>query len=108
MDLSKLKSINKKEAAARNIVDQVKDDARVYKNSQLGIIEERKEAAAPITRELSKASHQITDVDKTQDEMLGQLRENQLAMMHYLPQLAIGPPESLAALETPKRPTQPK
>ena len=32
MDLNKLKSIIKKEAATTNIVDQVKDDVRVYKN----------------------------------------------------------------------------
>ena len=52
MDLNKLKSIIKKEAATTNIVDQVKDDVRVYKNLQLVIIEEREKVAAPITREL--------------------------------------------------------
>ena len=31
MDLSKLKSIIKKEAVTANIIDQVKDDVRVYK-----------------------------------------------------------------------------
>ena len=41
MDLNKLKSIIKKEAVTANIVDQVEDDARVFKNLQLGIIEER-------------------------------------------------------------------
>ena len=40
--------------------------------------------------------------------MLGQLRENQLEMIQYLPQLAIESPEPPPALETPKRPTQPK
>ena len=40
--------------------------------------------------------------------MLGQLRENQLAMIQYLPQLAIESPEPPPALETPKRATQPK
>ena len=108
MDLNKLKSIIKKEAATTNIVDQVKDDVRVYKNLQLGVMEEREKVAAPITRELGKVGKQITDIDKRQDEMLGQLRENQNAMIQYLPQLAIESPESPPALETPKRPTQPK
>ena len=108
MDLNKLKSIIKKEAATTNIVDQVKDDVRVYKNLQLGVMEEREKVAAPITRELGKVGKQITDIDKRQDEMLGQLRENQNAMIQYLPQLAIESPEPLPALETPKRPTQPK
>ena len=108
MDSNKLKSIIKKEAATTNIVDQVKDDVRVYKNLQLGIIEERKKVAAPITRELGKVGQQITDIDKRQDEMLGQLRENQLALMLAQPQLAIESPEPPPALETPKRPTQPK
>ena len=40
--------------------------------------------------------------------MLGQLREYQLALMLAQPQLAIESPESVTALETPKRPTQPK
>ena len=64
MDLNKLKSIIKKEAAATNIVDQVKDDVRVYKNLQIGIIEEREKVAAPITRELGQVGKQITDIDK--------------------------------------------
>ena len=108
MDLNKLKSIIIKEAATTNIVDQVKDDVRSFKNLQLGIIEEREKAAAPITRELGKVGQQITDIDKRQDEMLGQLRENQLALMHYQPQLAIESPEPPPALETPKRPKHPK
>ena len=108
MDLNKLKNIIKKEVVTTNIVDQVKDDVRVLKNLQNGIIEEREQAAAPITRELSKVGQQITDIDKRQDEMLGQLRENQLALMHYQPQLAIESPEPPLALETPKRPKQPK
>ena len=107
MDLNKLKSIIKKEIATTNIVDEVKDDVRVYKNLQLGIIEEREKVAAPITREPGKVGQQITDIDKRQDEMLGQLRENQLALMHYQPQLAIESPEPPPALETPKRPKQP-
>ena len=40
--------------------------------------------------------------------MLGQLRENQLALMHSQPQLAIESPEPPPGLEAPKRPTQPK
>ena len=104
MDLNKLKSIIKKEAVTANIVDQVKDDVRVFKNLQLGVMEEREKVAAPITRELGKVGKQITDIDKRQDEMLGQLRENQNAMIQYLPQLAIESPESPPALETPKRP----
>ena len=108
MDLNKLKSIIKKETVAANIVDQVKDDVRVFKNLQLGVMEEREKVAAPITRELGKVGKQITDIDKRQDEMLGQLRENQHAMIQYLPQFAIESPESPPALETPKRPTQPK
>ena len=40
--------------------------------------------------------------------MLGQLRENQHAMIQYLPQLAIESPVPPQALETPKRPTLPK
>ena len=83
----------------------MKDDVRVFKNLQLGVMEEREKVAAPITRELGKVGKQIADIDKRQDEMLGQLRENQNAMIQYLPQLAI---ESPPALETPKRPTQPK
>ena len=39
--------------------------------------------------------------------MLSQLKENQHAMIQYLPQLAIESPEPPPALETPKRPTQP-
>ena len=108
MDLNKLKSIIKKEATATNIVDQVKDDVRVYKNLQLGVMEEREKVAAPITRELGGVRQQITDIDKRQDEMLSQLKENQHAMIQYLPQLAIESPEPPPALETPKRPTQPK
>ena len=108
MDLNKLKSIIKKEVVTANIVDQVKDDVRVFKNLQLGVMEEREKVAAPITRELGKVGKQITDLDKRQDEMLGQLRENQHAMIQYLPQFAIESPESPPALETPKRPTQPK
>ena len=108
MDRNKLKSIIKKEAVTGNIVDQVKDDVRVYKNLQLGIIEEREKVAAPITRELSKVGQQITDIDKRQDEMLGQLRENQLALMLAQPQLAIESPEPPTAPETPKRPRHPK
>ena len=107
MDLNKLKSIIKKEAVAADIVYQVKDDVRVYKILQLEIIEER-EKAAELTREPGKVGQQITDIDKRQDEMLGQLRENQNAMIQYLPQLAIESPEPPPALETPKRPTQPK
>ena len=99
MDLKKLKSIFKKEAVTANIVHQVKDDVRFFKNLQLGIMEEREKFAAPITRELGKVGQQITDIDKRQDEMLGQLRESQLALMLAQPQLAI---------ESPKRPTQPK
>ena len=83
MDLNKLKSIIKKEIVTTNIVDEVKDDVRSFKNLQLGIIEEREKKALPITRELSKVCQQITDTDKRQDEMLGQLREKQLALMHY-------------------------
>ena len=108
MDLNNLKSIIKKEVVTTNIVDQVKDDVRSFKNLQLRIIEEREQVAAPITRELGKVGQQITDIDKRQDEMLGQLRENQLALMHYEPQLAIESPEPPPALETPKRPKQPK
>ena len=108
MDLNKLKSIIKEEDAATKIVNQFKDNLRVYKNLQLGIIEEREKVAAPITRELGIVRQQMTDVDKRQDEMLGQLRENQHAMIQYLPQLAIESPEPPTALETPKRPTQPK
>ena len=107
MDLNKLKSIIKKEAVTANIVDQVKDDVRVFKNLQLRVMEEREQRAAPITRELGGVRQQITDIDKRQDEMLGQLRENQHAMIQYLPQLAIESPESPPAFETPKRPTQP-
>ena len=81
MDLNKLKSIIKEEAAATKIFNQFKDDVRVYKNLQFGIMEEREKVAAPITRELGKVGKQITDIDKRQDEMLGQLRENQLALM---------------------------
>ena len=108
MDLNKLKSIIKKEAVTANIVDQVKDDVRVFKNLQLGVMEEMEKVAAPITRELGKVGKQITDIDKRQDEMLGQLRENQHAMIQYLPQLAIESPEPPPVLVTPKRPTQPK
>ena len=108
MDLNKLKSIIKKEAAAKNIADQVKDDVRAYKNLQLGIMEEREKVAAPITRELGKIGQEITDIDKRQEEMLSQLKENQLALMLAQPQLAIESPEPPPALETPKRPTQPK
>ena len=102
MDLNKLKSIIKKEVVTTNVVDQVKDDVRSFKNLQLGIIEEREKKALPITRELSKVGQQIIGIDKRQDEMLGQLRENQLALMHYQPQLAIESPEPPPALETPK------
>ena len=108
MDLKKWKSIIKKEAATTNIVDQVKDDARVYKNLQLGIMEEREKIAAPITREHGKVGQQITDIDKRQDEMLGQLSENQQALMHSQSQLAVESPEPPTAPETPKRPMQPK
>ena len=108
MDLNKLKSIIKKEVVTTNIADQLKDDVRSFKNLQLGIIEEREKKALLITRELSKVGQQITDIDKRQDEMLGQLRENQLALMLAQPQLAIESPEPPTALETPKRPTQPK
>ena len=108
MDLNKLKGIIKKEAVTANIVDQVKDDVRVYKNLQLGIIKEREKVAAPITRELSKVGQQITDIDKRQDEMIDQLRANQLALMHSQPQLAIESPEPSTAPETPKRPRHPK
>ena len=104
MDLKKLKSIIKEEAVATNIVDQIKDDVRVYQNLQLGIIEEREKVAAPITRELGKVGKQITDIDKRPDEMLGQLRENQLALMLAQPQLEIESPEPPTAPETPKRP----
>ena len=65
------------------------------------MIEGREKVAAPITRELGKVGQQITDIDKRQDEMLGQLRENQNAMIQYLPQLAIRPPESLPSLAAP-------
>ena len=108
MDLSKLKSITKKEVATTNIVDHVKDDVRVFKDLQLGIIEEREKKALPITRELSKVGQQLTDMDKRQDDMLGQLRENQLALLHYQPQLAIESQAPPPALETPKRPKHPK
>ena len=108
MDLNKLKSIIKKEFATTNIVDQVKDDVRVFKNLQLGIIEEREKKALPITRELSKVGQQITDIDKRQDEMLCQLREKRLALMHYRPKQAIESQEPPPALETPKRPKHPK
>ena len=108
MDLNKLKSIIKKEAVTANIAEQVKDDVRVYKNLQLGIIKEREKVAAPITRELVKVGQQITDIDKRQGEMLGQLRENQLALMLAQPQRAIESPGPPPGLETPKRPTQPK
>ena len=40
--------------------------------------------------------------------MLGQLRENQLALMLAQPQLAIESTEPPPALETPKRPRHPK
>ena len=80
----------------------------MYKNLQLGIIEEREKVAAPIARELSKVGQQITDIHKRQDKIFGQLRENQLALMHSQPQLAIESPEPPPGLETPKRPTQPK
>ena len=82
-----------------NIVDQVIDDVRVFKNLQIGIIEEREKVAALITRELGKAGQQITDIDKRQDEMIGQLRANQLA---------IESAESPPVLETSKRPRHPK
>ena len=110
MDLTKLKSIIKKEVVPTNIVDQVKDDVRSFKSLQLGIIEEREKKALPITIELSKVGQQITDIDKRQDELLGQLGENQLALLHYQPRLAIESPEpeSPPALETPKRPKHPK
>ena len=108
MDLNKLKSIINKKVVTTNIVDQVKDAIRQFKNLQLGIIEEREKAAAPITREFGKVGQQITDIDKRQDELLGQLRENQLALMYYQPQLAIESPEPPPGHETPKRPTQPK
>ena len=105
MDLNKLKNIIKKEFVTTIIVDQVKDDVRVL---QLGIIEEREKKALPITRELSKVGQQITDIDKRQDEMIDQLRANQLALMHSQPQLAIESPEPPPGLETPKRPKHPK
>ena len=103
-----IESIIEKEAVTANIVDQVKDDVRVYKNLQLGIIEEREKVAAPITRELGKVGQQITDIDKRPDEMIDQLRANQLALMHSQPQLAIESPEPPPGLETPKRLTHPK
>ena len=71
-------------------------------------MEEREKVAAPITREHGKVGKQITDIDKRQDKMFGQLRESHNAMIQYLPQLAIESPESPPALETSKRPTQPK
>ena len=109
MDLNKLKSIIKKEAATANIVDQVKDDVRVFKNLQLGVMEEREQRAAPITRELGGVRQQITDIDKRQDEMLSQLRENQHAMIQYLPQLAIeSPPKSFSSLAAPPRSSPPE
>ena len=108
MDLNKLKSIIKEEAVATKTVNQFKDDVRVYKNLQLGIMEEREKVAAPITRDLGKVGKQITDIDKRQDKILGQLRENQLALMLTQPQLAIGSPEPPPELETPKRPKHPK
>ena len=89
MDLNKLKSIIKEEAVATKIVNQFKDNVRVYKNLQLGVMEEREWVAAPITRELGGVRQQITDIDKRQDEMLSQLKENQRAMIQYLPQLVI-------------------
>ena len=100
-----MKSIIKEEAAATKIANQFIDNVRVYKNLQLGIIEEREKLAAPITRELGKVGKKITDIDKRQDKMLGQLRENQLALMLAQPQLAIESPEPPPALETPTRPT---
>ena len=108
MDLNKLKSIIKEKAAATKIVNQFKDNVRVYKNLQLGVMEEREKVAAPITRQLGGVRQQITDIDKRQDEMLSQLKESQHAMIQYLPKLAIESPEPPPALETPKRPTQPK
>ena len=71
-------------------------------------MEEREKVAAPITRELGGVRQQITDTDKRQGEMLSQLKENQHAMIQYLPQLAIESPKPPPALETPKRPTEPK
>ena len=92
MDLNKLISILQKELVAAK-VDQFNEKVRAYKNSQLGIIEEREKAAAPSTRELGKVTHQLTDIDKRQNEMLNQLRESQHAMIQYIPQLAIETPE---------------
>ena len=54
MDLNKLRSIIKKKAATTNIVDQVKDDVRVFKNLQLVIIEERKKVAAQLQENFVK------------------------------------------------------
>ena len=45
MDLNKLRSIIKKEVVTTNMVDQVKDDVRSFKDLQLGIIEEREKKA---------------------------------------------------------------
>ena len=101
MDLNKLKSIIKKEAVSTILVDQVKDDVRVYKNQQLGVIEEREQRVAPITRELGGVRQQMTNIDKRQDEMISQLKENQNAMIQYLPQLAIEPSKSMSSIAAP-------
>ena len=101
MDLNKLISILQKEVEATNIVNQVKGDTRVYKNLQLRIIEEREKAAAPITREIGKVAYQLSDIDKRQDKMINQLRENQHAMMQHLPQLAIEDPERANQIKKP-------
>ena len=75
--MNKLKSIIRKEVITTNIVAQVKEDVRSFKNLELGIIEERQKKALPITREVSKVGQQITDIDKRQDEMIAQLRARQ-------------------------------
>ena len=69
---------------------------------------EGEKKALPIAREVSKVGPQTVDIDKRQDEMIDQIRANQLALMHYQPQLAIKSPESPPVLETPKRPKHPK
>ena len=51
MDLNKLKSIIKEEAAATKVADKFRDKVRAYKNLKLGIIEEREKKALPTARE---------------------------------------------------------
>ena len=101
--MNRLKSIIRKETATASLVDQVIDDVKAFKNLQIGITEEREKVAVPITRELGKVGKQITDIDRRQDDLIDQLRENQMAMIQHIPQLAIESP----SLETIKKPKQP-